>query len=51
MFNLDIQIFNFFYNHCKTLGDAFGIGAGGGLLMYASFIIYAINIVTTGKKK
>ena len=50
MFNLDIQIFNFIYDHCSTLGNIFGIGAGGGLLMYISFIIYAINI-DTGKKK
>lgn len=50
MFNLDIQIFNFIYEHCAALGNTFGISAGGGLLMYASFIIYAVNIAT-GKKK
>lgn len=50
MFDLDIRIFNFLYNQCARLGNVFGIGAGGGLLMYASFIMYAVNIAT-GKKK
>lgn len=49
MFNLDIRIFNLIYQQCKSLGDAFYMGAFEGFIMYSSLI--ALAIVKVGEKK
>ena len=42
MFDLDIQLFNFIYSSCKSLGNTFGYGAFEGLVMYAGLITLGI---------
>ena len=42
MFNLDIQLFNFIYSSCKSLGNTFGYGAFEGLVMYTGIIMLGI---------
>lgn len=42
MFNLDIQLLNFIYSSCKSLGNTFGYGAFEGLVMYAGLITLGI---------
>lgn len=51
MFNLDIRLFNYIYNNCKSLGSTFGFGAFEGLVMYSSLILLAIVKVREGNNK
>lgn len=51
MFNLDIGLFSFLYEHCKSLGNAFGFGAFEGLILYASVILLTVTTVTNKKVK
>lgn len=49
LFRTDISIFNLIYQQCKTLGDAFFMGAFEGFVIYSGLIILAI--VKVGEKK
>lgn len=49
MFDLDLRLFNFIYNHCYQLGRSMGFGALEGFILYVSAI--ALGITTVINKK
>lgn len=51
MFNLDIALFNYLYNACKSLGGVFGYGAFEGLVAYAGIILLGFNVATKKERK
>jgi hypothetical protein len=48
--NLDVQLFNYFYQQCKSLGGVFGFGAFEGLVLYAGAAAWGIISLTNAKK-
>lgn len=42
---------SFLYEHCYTLGRAFGFGAFEGLILYISVIALGVTTVTNAKKE
>lgn len=51
MFDLDLRLFYFIYNQCRSLGSAFGFGAFEGFIMYLSIIMLAVSEVMNKKGK
>ncbi|MCI1478203.1 MAG: hypothetical protein LKH93_19755 [Clostridium beijerinckii] len=51
MFNLDIQLFNYLYNSCRLLGNAFNMGAFEGFVLYGSVMVLAVVKVTDSNFK
>lgn len=48
--NLDVQIFNYFYQQCRTLGGVFGFSAFEGFVLYAGAATWGIISLTNAKK-
>ena len=51
MFDLDIQLFDFIYSSCKSLGNTFGYGFVEGLCMYILCIGGPIVAILEKRKK
>lgn len=51
MFNLDIQLFNYLYNSCRLLGNAFNMGIFEGFVLYGSVMALAVVKVTDSNSK
>lgn len=51
MFNSDITIFNFIYEHCYTLGKIFNLGALEGFIIYAGLIAWVVMYNVNFSKK
>ncbi|MBW6411839.1 hypothetical protein [Clostridium weizhouense] len=51
MFDLDIRLFNLIYTQCRTLGNAFNMGAFEGFVMYAGVVTLGITKVLESNNK
>ena len=43
MFKLDLALWNFLYGHCRSLGNAFCLGAFEGFIIYLGAMVYAVQ--------
>lgn len=51
MFKLDLAVWNFIYVSCRSLGNAFFLGAFEGFIIYLGAVVLAVEMAIPFKAK